>query len=330
MQNPILVEEYRGGLLENIHPGRTCVIDRSRNIVFSAGDTSAPLYYRSSSKPIQALAPLLDGLDRKYGLTMRETALLCGSHAGEPVHVETLLSMLEKIGAKEEDLLMLPTYPANREAFHEAIRLGQPPRKAWHNCSGKHAGAMMLQKEAAGSVAGYWKKDSPAQQKILRVIAEMAEVEAASIPIGVDGCGVPVFAVPLYNMALSYLKLACPDMIARAPLREAVSRTVEAMKEYPVMVRGNGFLCTEINRDRNIVAKGGAKGVYCFALREEGIGVALKFDDGTEECWPIVIRRILEKLGCGSAQTLAMLDGLRPLSLTNDNDEIVGEYRPCF
>lgn len=330
MQNPVLIEEYRGGLLENIHPGRICVVGPDREVLFSAGDTAAPLYYRSSSKPLQALAPLLDGLDKKYGLTVRETALLCGSHAGEPVHVETLLSMLEKIGAKEEDLLMLPTYPANQDAFREAIRLGLPPRKAWHNCSGKHAGAMMLQKEAAGSVAGYWKKDSPAQQKILSVIAEMAEVTPASIPIGVDGCGVPVFAVPLYNMALSYLKLACPDMIAAAPLRETVCRTVEAMKEYPVMVRGNGFLCTEINRDRNIVAKGGAKGVYCLALRRERIGIALKFDDGTEECWPIAIKRILEKLGYRDAQTLAMLDSLRPLSLTNDNNETVGEYRPTF
>ena len=152
MQNPVLIEEYRGGLLENIHPGRICVVGPDREVLFSAGDTAAPLYYRSSSKPLQALAPLLDGLDEKYGLTVRETALLCGSHAGEPVHVETLLSMLEKIGAKEEDLLMLPTYPANQDAFREAIRLGLPPRKAWHNCSGKHAGAMMLQKEAAGSV----------------------------------------------------------------------------------------------------------------------------------------------------------------------------------
>ena len=71
MQNPVLVEEYRGGLLENIHPGRICVVGPDREVLFSAGDTAAPLYYRSSSKPLQALAPLLDGLDEKYSLTVR-------------------------------------------------------------------------------------------------------------------------------------------------------------------------------------------------------------------------------------------------------------------
>lgn len=330
MQRTILVEEYRGDVLENIHPGRICVVNDQKEIIFSVGDTEASLYYRSSSKPIQALAPLLEGLDQTYALTSQEIALLCGSHAGEPIHVETVLAMLAKIGANEQDLLMLPTYPANQEALHAAIKVGLPPRKAWHNCSGKHTGAMMLQKKFTGSVEGYWRKDSPAQKRILDVIADMAETPAEEIPIGVDGCGVPVFAVPLRKMAISYLKLACPDLIEQDNLREAVSKTTAAMKAHPVMIRGNGFLCTEINRDPNIIAKGGAKGVYCLSLRKERIGIALKIDDGSEECWPLIIAGILEKLHYSNTETIQMLHNLRPVMLKNDNQETVGEYRIVF
>lgn len=327
----VLTEEYRGSLLDLIHEGYVCVVDESGKAIASAGDPEAQVYYRSASKPIQALPVIAMGIDKKYGLTEEETVIFSGSHAGEAFHINALESIFKKGGISPDDLIMKPAVPANREADEDRIRRGLPPMKLYHNCSGKHAGAMLLQKELDGSnIRDYWKMESAAQQEILRTVAVLSEFPADKIDIGIDGCGVPVFAVPMRNIAVAFKNLACIDTIKDDSLRSAAERYVPLINKYPHMMRGTGFICSLINHDENIVAKGGANGVYGIGLKKERLGISFKIKDGTESMWPVIIKEIFNQIGYRNEATMNMLDSLHNGTIVNDNNTPVGTCKAVF
>lgn len=325
-----LVHVFRNKTLENIHMGRICVVDDSGTVIGSSGDTEAFTYYRSSSKPIQALPVFKHRLHEKYGLTPREMAILAGSHAGEPMHLEVILSLLKKTGYSENDLIMLPAYPSYEPARNSMIRQGLPPRKALHNCSGKHIAAMMLAQYLGDDHRDYWRLETKAQQEILSTIALLSDYPADQIHTGVDGCGIIVFAVPLQNIARAYMHLACPDTVGDADIRRAVNVLVPYIHQENLMIRGTDYLCSIFNEDPNVVAKGGANGVYGFGLKKERVGVSLKLEDGTEDMWPVIIREILVQLHYDNQDTLEKLKKLRPDYIVNDNQDHVGTIKTVF
>jgi len=325
-----LIHEYRGGVLENVHPGRICVVDDSGKVILSVGDCDLMTYFRSASKPLQVLPVIVHGLDKKYRLSEKELTILAASHSGEPIHLDVLLSLLEKTGFTEDDLIMLPTYPDNTKARHDTLRDSGPPRKLFHNCSGKHIGAMMLEEFLAGDHIDYWKPGSAAQSEITAAISYMTSWPAEEIGMGIDGCGVPVFAVPHKNIALAFMRLACPDKIDDPEMRAAAEKIVYHINRNPLMIEGTGSLCSRFNEDPNVIAKGGAQGVYAFGLKKERLGIAIKNEDGDEASWPITIAEVLRQLNYDNQDTIAKLDKLAPITVINDNQTKVGVKRPVF
>ncbi len=323
-----LVYEYRGDLKDLTHFGYLCIVDEQSNVVYSVGDVNADVYYRSASKPIQALPALVRGLHKKYGLSDEEITIFAGSHAGEDFHIEALESILKKTGLTEEMLVMKPAAPANVACNEERILKGLPKRKLYHNCAGKHIALMLVQREITGSPEGYWKVESAADLEVRKVIEEMSECKISYI--GIDGCGVPVFGVPIKNIAIASKNMACVDTVADAGLRQAVAEYVPCITKYPHMMRGNGFICTILNYDANIVAKGGAKGVYGFGLKKQRLGVSYKFTDGTEHCWPLIAHAVLKGLNCLTPEMEKWLEPLGIHTTTNDNDEVVGRHEVAF
>lgn len=327
----VLTEEYRGELLDLIHEGYICVVDESGNVIKSAGNPDAMVYYRSASKPFQALPVIARGLDEKYGFTEEETVVFSGSHLGESFHVSAIESMFKKADMDLNDLIMKPTVPGSTDANEERIRKGLPKAKIYHNCSGKHTGAMVLQKELDPEhIKDYWKVDSAAQKEIIRTISVLSEFPQEKIDIGIDGCGVPVFAVPMKNMATAFKNIACIDTIKDDSLRKAAEKYIPRIHKYPLMMRGTGFLCSLINYDPNIVAKGGANGVYGIGLKKERIGIAFKLKDGTEAVWPIIIKEIFNQIGYYNEDTFKMLDKLNDGTIVNDNGTPVGTCKAVF
>ncbi len=327
----VLTEEYRGDLLDLIHEGYVCVVDEKGNVIRHAGDPETMVYYRSASKPFQALPIIAMGLDKKYGLTDEETVIFSGSHLGEPFHVDAITSIAKKAGLDLEQLIMKPTVPGSTSANEERIRQGLPKAKIYHNCSGKHTGAMLIQKELdPAHVEDYWKVDSAAQKEILRTIAALSEFPAEQTGIGIDGCGVPVFAVPMKHIAIAFKNIACIDTIADDALRAAAQRYIPRIHRYPLMMRGTGFLCSLINYDPNLVAKGGANGVYGIGLKKERIGISFKLKDGTEAVWPIIIKEIFKQIGYHNEDTDHMLDSLNSGTILNDNGTPVGTCKAVF
>lgn len=92
MNTKVLFEEYREDILECVHHGTVCVVNKD-GIAAAVGDPGWICYYRSASKPIQSLPVLIHGLDLKYGLTEEETALFSGSHWGNVINLREKMAI---------------------------------------------------------------------------------------------------------------------------------------------------------------------------------------------------------------------------------------------
>jgi len=321
-----LVKEYRGEVLENIHEGILCVIDQRRNILLSVGDVeNTPIYYRSAMKPIQAIPVFETDLIEKYQLTGEEAALFCASQRGEIYHQEALMKLSEKLGFSEGDLICGDSYPLNEEPKIQYICAGKSKRRLMHNCAGKHLGFMAYAREKDFSIKGYEKINHPLQIQIKQDVSELSEYPIEKIIESTDGCGVPVYAVPVKNMALSYLKLADPQMVSNQIKKNAIKKVSDTMQKYPKIIASHDFICTALLEDKNIIAKGGAQGVYCLALKEEKISIALKVMSGTELLWPIIVSEVLKKLNYKNSDTIKRLENLKSNVITNDAGEEIGK-----
>lgn len=325
IMDEILVEEYRGELLECVHRGYICCVNEDGQVVYSIGDPGFVTFMRSSAKPIQAIPLIKRGIDTKYNLSDKEITVMTGSHRAEPFHVTALESIMDKVQIDEDELICLPTYPLSMNAKEEILRNGGEKRRIYHNCSGKHMGILTLCTDMNCDKREYWNTNSPAQQEILSHISMMSEYPREQIKIGTDGCGVPVFAMPMKNLAMAYMKMACPDTIVDRLTRDAVIKLTKLMNENYEMVSGTDLICSLLLMDNNIVAKGGAKGVYCFGLRDERLGFSIKIIDGSEEEWPLIVASILEQINYKNKDTIDRLKRVFPRVIVNDNNKEVGE-----
>jgi L-asparaginase II len=325
-----LVREFRGDIEECVHAGHICGVDDKGGIRYSVGNPEAVSYLRSAGKPFQAIPVVRHGADVRFGLTDAEAAITIGSHRAEPFHVEALESIMRKTGLTEDQLICHPTYPLSVYATENLLRSQSPKRAIYHNCSGKHLGILALCKAMGYPTESYGEPDHPAQREILETLAYLADYPKEKIGLGTDGCGFPVFAMPLNALATAYLKLACPDLIENSEIRSAVVTIVRRMNLHSEMVAGTDRICSSLLLDPNIVAKGGAKGVYCFGLKKERLAFALKVLDGSEDEWPLIVASILEQIGYDNPETIERMYKLAPLDIRNDNRRIVGRNQPVF
>jgi len=322
-----LVLEYRGGVVENVHYGHACAVNETGDIVWQYGDPDAITFMRSAAKPIQALPFFLEGFDEKFGFTPEEQAIMMASHRALPYHVNALEGMLGKLGLDEGALVCKPTYPLDASARDALVAERLPQRRIYHNCSGKHLGVLATCIGMGYSLDDYDSPDHPAQRRIAALAAELAGLPQEDIRIGTDGCGFPVFGMPLRSMATAFLKLACPDLIADPALRDAVRKVTDLMNAYPNMISAEYLICPNLLMDDNIVAKGGAKGIYCFGLKKERLGFALKVVDGSEDEWPIAVASILEQIGYSNRETIDRMYRIGSPNILNDNGRVIGENR---
>lgn len=327
MTYPVVVEEHRGGTVENIHQGIICVINEKKEVVYEKGNIESHVYYRSAMKPIQAIPVFTTNIIKKYQLNQQEAALFTASQRGEKYHQEVLERLIEKLGVSEELLVCGASYPLNDESKEQYVWDRKPKRKLLHNCAGKHLGFLAYAKEKGYELSNYDDLEHPLQQEILKQIVNLSETPIENINKGVDGCGVPVYGVPLKNMAISYLKFGAPDLIGDEKTAHAVTKIGEVMNAHPEIVASHKFICTELLQDNNIIAKGGAQGVYCLALKKERISIALKVLSGSELVWPVLVAEILEKLNYSNKETIARLLAIRSKVIMNDSGKPIGETR---
>lgn len=274
-----IVAVRRGDLIESIHRGRYAVRDARGEEIDSVGDPEDYVCLRSSAKPFQALPLVFSGAADAFGLTREEIAVACASHNAEPRHLAAVRSILRKAGLSEEYLHSGAHPPIHALSAARLARSGEEPRPIHGNCSGKHAGMLAVCAHAGWDPAGYRDPEGPLQKLVRRTIAKLCVIEPEEIRLAGDGCGVPVFALPLGNLALGFARLAVGAEDFPEDLAEAVNRIRDAMRRYPFMVAGTGRFDTELMQATDLIAKSGAEGVFA-AASPEGWGLALKISDG--------------------------------------------------
>lgn len=321
----VVAKVYRSQIVESVHRGSWVIVDAQGRIAASQGDPYLKTFFRSAAKPIQALPIVESGAADRFGFTDAELAVMCASHSGEPEHIQTVTSILNKLGLDHHALQCGVHPPRDQKSLQALIQAGEKPNQLYNNCSGKHAGMLALSMYHHWDLNNYIEIDHPLQQLVLSYISDFCGVEREQMALGIDGCGVPVFGFSIYNMALAWARLADPSGLS--PERAgAVQRITEAMRSYPILTAGTGELTADLMRaylQYKLVAKSGAEAVYCLTLPDRGWGLALKIEDGSSRAVAAVLLAILDKLGYIGDSNI--LEAYRPQLVRNHRGRVVGE-----
>ncbi|MEP6765171.1 MAG: asparaginase [Gemmatimonadaceae bacterium] len=315
----------RGHVVESRHHVHAAVVSAGGELTHSAGDAGIVTWWRSCAKPFQVMPLVENGGIQKLEWRDDELALACASHGGEPEHVAIAEAMLRGIGLEEGDLACGPHEPLTQRGARLLRESGHRLTRLHNNCSGKHS-AMLAQAYLAGEpTAGYERMEHPVQQRALKTVADWAAMDVSSVGIAVDGCGVPVFALPLANMALAYARLVS----AAARGHATATRVVNAMTGHPFLIGGTDRFDTALMQAcrGHVLCKIGAEGVHTLALVDRGIGVAIKVEDGSPRAQYPAVLAILALLG---ELPDPLPDSLREFAakpLRNTRGEAVGEIR---
>ena len=293
-----LLEVTRGGIMESAHRGAVAVADCER-LQFTLGDPSWPVYYRSTSKPIQAIVGITSGAADSFGLTPQEIALAAGSHSTRPEHVEAARSILDKAGVPEAALGCGGHYAFDPEFGPKQQAETDTPLRVWSNCSGNHALMLATAKHLGLPLDTYLHPEHPVQATIRGHVALLCGLEGPdAVVVGIDGCSAPAFAVPLGAMALSLARFGAPEGLP-SEVAEATRRIAMAMLEHPNMVGGPGRFDTDlmVSSAEPLIPKAGAEGVHGVCAPARGLGLAVKAEDGRDRGYRLVVLTVLERLG---------------------------------
>jgi L-asparaginase II len=320
--NPVVATVTRAGRIESIHRGFGAVADREGKVLAGFGDPETPVFWRSAAKPFQVMPFLEGGGAAAFSLSQNEIALACASHQGEPLHVETARSMLEKGQFTEADLRCGAHAPSSDSSAAALVREGRAFTQLHNNCSGQHAAMLLACRMFGFDPKTYDAPDHPLQRRIRSRVAFYAMFPEDEIEIGIDGCSLPVFRLPISRLATAY----APDPLSSESAEAFSARraAVAAMTGCPFFISGTGQFTTrflEAGAGRWI-GKEGAEGVYAIGVEAPALGIAFKIDDGGGRARFAVAMDLVEKFGGGAPAALG--EYARP-RLRNARGTSVGE-----
>lgn len=327
--NPILVEMLRGDHIESVHRGAVHVVDDGGQILLSAGNVDNLVYPRSAIKIMQALPVVESGAAAALKLNDQQLSLICSSHNGEVAHTDAALSILQASGLTYHDLECGSHAPLYRPAADELIRAGKSACALHNNCSGKHSGMLAYAKHVGFDTRGYIDLQHPVQVEVAKIMAEMTEFDLATAPCGKDGCSLPTWAAPLTAWATAFAKVSRGKGLGKVR-GEAAAKLRNAVMAEPFYVAGSERHCTLLMQKLSTptFVKVGAEGVYCVSLPEQGIGIALKCDDGTTRGAEMMISATLKQLGVLKPEDEATIERFTSVTLKNCNEFEVAQIKP--
>jgi L-asparaginase II len=332
--NPELVQATRGGTVESIHRGALAIVDSGGATVCAVGDIQRPVFPRSAVKVLQALPLVASGAADAFGLTDEELALACASHNAEPRHVAAAASMLAKAGLDDAALECGAHWPRNDAAHRELARRVREPGALHNNCSGKHSGFVCLGclmaraqgRDAREFVRGYVQPDHPVMREVTAALQAATGCDLSCAPMGTDGCSIPAYAIPLKNLATAFARVGT-GMGLSAEHAAAARRLRAAVAKAPFFVAGSGRFDTRVMErlGERVFCKVGAEGVFCAALPEQGLGVAIKIDDGNNaRAAEVVMAAAIEAMVRLERDEREFIHGLSDATLKNWNGIEVG------
>jgi len=328
MNNPVLVEVLRGTVVESRHTGAVVAVDADGREVLALGDVQRPVFPRSAIKAIQALPLVESGAADGYGFGPEELALACSSHSGEPGHVAVVERMLTRLGLDDQALRCGVHWPIHQPSAQALARGGGAATAVHNNCSGKHAGFLCIACATGADPVRYVQPTHPVQRMVRDTLEVMSQSPLLANVCAVDGCSVPTWALPLDGLALAFARFGTGAHMPPERAR-AAARLRDACTAHPWHVAGTGRFCTEVMQKfgARIFLKTGAEGVYCAALPEFGIGIAVKCDDGAGRAAETMMAAALDRLLNNDADSVLLEPFVRPV-IRNWNGIVVGGLQP--
>ena len=305
---PLEVRLLRNGIVESRHRVHAVVCDGRGRVLMRSGDPQQLSFVRSALKPFQATVFVGSGAAEQCNCGERGLAIACASHAGTAMHAREAFKLLW--GSEiEAEQLQCPVPDC-----------GSSPLE--HNCSGKHAAFLATCRRLGWSTESYLQKEHPLQQEVLKRVGDLLAQPAAELLTARDDCGAPTLQLQLAQMALLYAHLG-------AGSQADLERLSRAMLAHPELVAGEGRFDTELMRRGHgqVVSKGGAEGIQCLSRVGEGMGVAIKVEDGSARAKHAVALHLLEQLDWLTPMTLEELRSQFLQPAPHLRLEVLGELR---
>lgn len=313
----VLLTQTRNGLTELEFSGFIVFCGKNKNIKTIGTTNRYPFFQRSCAKPMQA--SLIADFDTKnyYSLTPEEIAVCCGSHTGEPVHLELLRGLLNRAGLSEKDLQCPAVPPLNKE--EQKKYTGYSPLH--NNCSGKHTLMLLLCKQNGWSTDNYLDFNHPLQKLVYNRIQELCETDS-QLPATRDGCGAPNWALPLEEQTTGFLNLFCS---------EKYSVIKDAFLKHPYLIGGHDRQDTDIiTHTHGISAKAGAGGLLSICNLNTAEAVTIKLIDADMKARILVAIELLKQLNWADKNSINNLLNIYSNIVTAENGEYVGRYEVQF
>jgi L-asparaginase II len=295
-ERPLEVLLARGGSPESRHRVHALLCDSKGRTLKRWGSEALTFFPRSSIKLIQALAWVDSPASAPYGT--EELAIACGSHHGEPRHVEVVSRWLARLSLEEKDLECGAHDPYDKNSAKALARAGLEPCQLHNNCSGKHCGLLTACVASGWDTAGYTNYDHPVQERIRRHMSLFTDTDFSGAPWGIDGCGIPTYSLSLKSLALAMARVADPSPLD-SQIQEAVRKLCGAIAERPLLIGGTDSFSSKVvsETEGRVFAKVGAEGVYGAWIPALGAGLALKCEDGNPRASEAALVAILGELG---------------------------------
>ncbi len=324
--SPVLIEVTRSPRVESCHRGQIAVLDAAGKMRHALGDVETLVCMRSLAKPFQALAVITTGAAAAFGFGAEELALFSGSLSGQDFQVELVTRVLARLDLNPDVLQCGVHPPLHRPTAKALAQAGLKPTPLHNTCAGKHAAMLALCVHHGWPLNNYLEPAHPVQELILGTVARMVGFPKAQIQVAIDGCGAPVFYVPLKNIALGYARLAGAQPESAAGILKA------AILGHPRHIAGDGRVETVVMEALPgwLFAKSGAEGGFALSLVEEGLGVAFKIEDGGQRALNPTVVAILEQLQMLTPSASEALAAFRQPPVLNHRKEEVGRIRPAF
>jgi L-asparaginase II len=281
-----------------VHAASVAVVNERGELVRSFGDPTRSFAFRSATKPFQALPLVTSGAADAFGLDSRELAIACASHNGSDAHVDVVRRLLARSGARAEALACGTQLPIEMRLRHELPLGGEDRDPLRHNCSGKHAGFLLLSRQLGEPLEAYLQPESRAQTLIREAVAKACELAPEALEAAVDGCSAPTFASSLVALARGMKNLA----LASSPdpeLARALGRIRDAMHADSFLVSGERRFDYDLAQSYpgNIVSKSGAEAIIGIGFRDPPLGIVVKVHDGAERARGPITIAVLRELG---------------------------------
>lgn len=323
--NPILAQFTRGNWVENIFRGSFCVADAKGNVLASAGDVEHPIFPRSAIKVMQALPVFTSGADKAFDFDDESFALSVSSHHGEKKHVEVAQRILRKAGLTTDDLECGAHAPTNVQARNELIAAGENFSALHNNCSGKHAAMLSVAKALNIDTKNYVSPDHEVQKRVRAAVEAVIGQDLTEHKCGTDGCSIPTWAAPLRAFATGFARLETGEGLSPEHA-QAAKILFNAATSHSFLIAGANTFDTDVMKafSGRLMIKMGADGVFCGALRDTGIGFALKCDDGNLPAAAAMIAGVLEAISYPNAKELEFLQTYSNKTVSNWNGIEVG------